>query len=292
MPLPAYRSPEWHTVGTALTVDCADIAAICRLFLPPQIPCNASDSHVSILQAVQSVVSFSGGANPLNRDGYSLAVAGTDVLGSIERPLSYCEHCMVSCCNTLAHILCFWLSWHFQDANTASRLLPSGLQDSLCATAASVRQGSYNTYYIKATEYDPCVAGSTSAVAVWAKATAGHDASVSLHPHARIACVCRHAERQERRRNATHSVRVNLNRLVGCLELLTVHMVPTILQPQPTSALHCEAPVRAQTHQQACKTISTPADRRKAADSAVQRWCRVPLQVQNGEARMLSLQRN
>ena len=72
-------------------------------------------------------------------------------------------------------------------------------------------------------------------------------------------------------------------------------MLPTILQPQLTSALHCEAPVppcvrrRISRH---IRTISTFTYRRKAADSAVQRWCRVPLQVQNGEARMLSLQRN
>ena len=95
------------------------------------------------------------------------------------------------------------------------------------------------------------MAGSTSAVAVWASATAGHDASNSLQPYARVACVCRHAEQQKRRRKANHSVRVNLDRLVGCLELLEVHMLPTILQPQLTSALHCDAPVRAQTHQQA-----------------------------------------
>ena len=91
---------------------------------------------------------------------------------------------MVSCCNTQVHILCFWLSWHFQDANTASRMLRSGLQDRVCATAASVRQGLYNTYYIYATYYDPCVTESTSAVAVWASATAGHEASVSLQLHA------------------------------------------------------------------------------------------------------------
>ena len=95
------------------------------------------------------------------------------------------------------------------------------------------------------------MAGSTSAVAVWASATAGYDASVSLQPYARVACVCRHAEQQNRRRNADHSVRVNLDRLVGGLELLGGHILPTILQPQLSSALHCDAPVRTRTHQQA-----------------------------------------
>ena len=62
-------------------------------------------------------------------------------------------------------------------------------------------------------------------------------------------------------------------------------MLLTILQPQLTSALHCEAPVRAQTRiSRHIRIISKFTDHRNAADSAVQRWCKVPLHVQNGEA--------